>query len=956
MFNVLLALISFINPFRPSFEKVSEDLLEKLYETSDREKLTVIILMNPSPDYEFIKKIPDIKSRADYLKTLASESQRDLLDFLSKNLNSEVEFYEPYWVYNGIRAKLTNRLIKELIKREDVLRIELEPKVFLIRPEKPDASYTFFDSKAAPWNMQMIKADSAWANNFRGEGVIVGAMDSGIDRTHPAFAGVQFKARAFTTDGNPFNDACQHGTHVSGTIIGGTGNFGTNDIGVAPNVPYFVMAKIFDNSCYAGNISAAFQWIASLKADSNINIRAVNNSWGSCYTTSTAYWQAVLSWRALEIFPVFSIGNNANCNTSCASTGTAGTPGNYPTLIGVGTVGTNGCHDCVGQRGPAPNQSPWNDPTYWFYPTWNLLKPDIAAPGSGVRSSVPGGGYATWDGSSMAAPHVTGALALLFQANPALTVDSAYMILINTTTKPTTCGYTYPNDRVGWGIVNVWKAIQTQLGRPIVTIASWDTSNTGQAWDPGEQAIFDFVAKNFGQAPAYSITGKLRTTSPYVTITDSTGSWPDLQPGQSANNTDNFSAISAPGTPIGTLVNFTLYIYGTDNSGNNYTWQYDFSIRVGALGATLTDIPAGNAILTVTNRGGFPSQDEFGNFGGGTGFKWPKTGSNHLYYGSIGITNSSTYVADAFYNANDAFDDDFAARDGLWWIRPAFKGDTLTRAGYDDSPHSSSKNIYITQYAYAFSKPTNPGPGNGVLVELNIINKGSTAVSGLYAGLFMDFDINPYSSNSGSKDLTRRLIYMYYGSIYTGVALVEPQVGFIGKFLHNPTYVYPSGRPTEAEKYQFLSGQIGLDQTDQAGDWTIVASYGPFNLLPNDTQRVVFAIVGGNSLTNLRQNVDSIMNRYTDIKEVIRDLKLSLSIFSYRGKDGLKVKFTLPYNSNVTLDLIDLSGRLVRSIESGKKDAGVYFINLRSEEIGKGVFFLKLKTDKESRVLKIFNY
>ncbi|MEO0305702.1 MAG: S8 family peptidase [candidate division WOR-3 bacterium] len=952
MFNLLVVILSF---FTPSWEKVPPDLQEKLRRSSEDEVLTVIVLMNLFPDYEYLKTIPDIKTRADYLKLLASESQREILNFLSQKSTSDVVLYESYWVYNGIRLKAKPNVIKEILRRDDVLRVELEPEVFLIKPEKVDNTLNP-EPLAAPWNMQMVGADSAWANGFRGEGVIIGSMDSGVDRTHPAFSGVTFKGRDFTSDGNPFSDGCQHGTHTTGTAIGGTGNFGPNDIGVAPNVPIFVMAKIFDDSCYAGNISGGFQWIASLKADSGLNIRAVNNSWGSCTRTSLAYWSAIQTWRSLEIFPVFAIGNNANCYTSCTSTGTAGTPGNYPIVIGVGTVGSGACHDCVGQRGPAPNQSPWNDPANWFYPTWNLLKPDIAAPGSGVRSSVPGGGYATWDGSSMATPHITGALALIFQANPTLTVDSAYSLLVNTTSKPNNCGYSYPNDRVGWGIVNVWHAIKTQLGQPVVTIVSWDTSGTGSVWDPGETVIIDFVAKNVGQDTALTLTGKLRTTSPYVTVVDSLGAWPDLVPNQSAPNTDNFSVYADPGAPIGTNVNFVLYIYGYDDNGNPKTWPYYFSLQIGQLGSTTFDIPAGNAILTVSNKGGFPSADAGGSIGPGTGFKWPKTGANHLYYGSFAIGNSSTYVVDAFYNASDGFDSDFAPRDGLWWVSP-FVGDTMARSGYDDLSHASPKNIYVTQYAFAFSQTGNPGCGNGVLVELDLINKGSNQVSGVYAGLFMDFDINPYNQNQGNKDLTRKLIYMYYGSTYVGVSLLESQANFIGKFLHNPTYVYPTGRPTETDKYQFLAGQIGNDQTSAADDWTIVASSGPFTLDPNDTQRVVFAIVGGSSLTNLQQNVDAIINCYsTLVKETKVNLKKVLFLKAERNPKGINIIYSLPYNSKITLDIVDVAGRIIKNIEKGERNTGLYFVNLKKEEVGKGVFFLRLKTDKESRVVKFLNY
>jgi|Deesub1362B_J571_1020462.scaffolds.fasta_scaffold01452_4 subtilisin family serine protease len=953
MFNLLLVVLSF---FAPSWEKVPASLQEKLNTASENDILTVIVLMKPFPDYDYVKTIPDIKTRASYFKILAQESQRGILNFLSQKSKSDVIEYESYWVYNGIRLKAKPSVIKEIIKREDVLRVELEPEVFLVKPKKSEDE-TPPQPFAAPWNMQMVGADSAWAHGFRGEGVIIGGMDTGVDTSHPAFDGVQFKGADFTGEGNPFYDGHGHGTHTTGTAIGGTGNFGLNDIGVAPNVPLFVMAKIFDSNGYAGNISSAFQYIASLKADSGVDIRAVNNSWGSCNTTSTGYWSAVMTWRSLEIFPVFAIGNNANCGTLCSQTGTAGTPGNYPTVIGVGTVGSDSCHDCVGQRGPAPNQNPWNDPQYWFYPSWNLQKPDIAAPGSNVRSSIPGGGYASWDGSSMATPHVNGALALLFQANPSLTVDSAYMILINTAKRPTGCGYSYPNDRVGWGVVNVWEAIKTQMGIPIVTITTFDTTGAGAVWEPGETITIDFVAKNVGQDTAINLTGKLRTTNPYVTVVDSEGAWPDLAPGDTALNTDNFAAYADPGTPNGTVVNFVLTIYGQDDQGNPKEWTYNFSLTIGQLGSLTFDVPAGNALLTVTHKGAIPTQDEGGNIGTGTGFKWPINGSNHLFYGSIAITNSTGYVVDAWYNSAEGFDDDFTPRDGLWWI-PPFKGDTMADAGYDDANHPASKNVYVRQYAYAFSVAGNPGCGNGVLLELDVINNSNTQVTNLYAGLLMDFDVggaNGYDQNLGAQDLTRNLIYLYYGATYVGITLLESSAGFVGKFLNNPTYVYPTGRPTETDKFQFLSGQIGDDQTPSADDWSIVASSGPFDLAPGDTQKVVFAIVGGNNLSNLQQNVDEIINCYTKIKETYGSLPKELFLKVVK-EDKIKIMYSLPATSNISIDVFDIAGRSVLNVFKGTNKEGLHFVNVEPEKLKKGVYFIRLKTDKKSKVIKFLNY
>jgi subtilisin family serine protease len=82
-------------------------------------------------------------------------------------------------------------------------------------------------------------------------------------------------------------------------------------------------------------------------------------------------------------------------------------------------------------RGPAPDQDPWNDPANWGRPDWNQIKPDISAPGVSIRSAAPGGGYASMQGTSMACPHVAGAIALCFQKNSGIDYIELYNILLD---------------------------------------------------------------------------------------------------------------------------------------------------------------------------------------------------------------------------------------------------------------------------------------------------------------------------------------------------------------------------------------------------------------------------------------------------------------------------------------------------------------------------------------------
>jgi bacillopeptidase F len=114
--------------------------------------------------------------------------------------------------------------------------------------------------------------------------------------------------------------------------------------------------------------------------------------------------------RLAGILPVFSAGNNG------PYPGTVGSPGSYPEALAVGAVDELKEPASFSSRGPSP---------------WEEVKPEISAPGVQIRSTFPGGGYALSNGTSMAAPHVAGVVAILMQADPDLTPDEIESILLS---------------------------------------------------------------------------------------------------------------------------------------------------------------------------------------------------------------------------------------------------------------------------------------------------------------------------------------------------------------------------------------------------------------------------------------------------------------------------------------------------------------------------------------------
>nr|WP_255672939.1 S8 family serine peptidase [Glycomyces amatae] len=293
------------------------------------------------------------------------------------------------------------------------------PQVERIEPITPGGkggddfqTWDAVQTAAVQWGVEDVGAPDVWAEGFTGEGIVVASIDTGVDYDHPALVD-RYRGNngdgTFTHDYNFYDvaDACEgdapcdadgHGTHTMGTMVGADG------IGVAPDAEWIAV-----NGCCPDEetLLRAGEWIAAPTdaegrgADPLKAPHVVNNSWGG-YGYDPFYAQVVDLWHAAGIIPVFAAGNSGY---SCL---TMGSPGIYENVIAVGAYDEDGKIADFSSRGHG-----WE----------GTLKPDLSAPGVDVYSSLPGGEYGTADGTSMAAPHVAGSIALLLSASPTLEGD-----------------------------------------------------------------------------------------------------------------------------------------------------------------------------------------------------------------------------------------------------------------------------------------------------------------------------------------------------------------------------------------------------------------------------------------------------------------------------------------------------------------------------------------------------
>lgn len=273
-----------------------------------------------------------------------------------------------------------------------------------------------------------IDALEAWSISTGGKDVVVGVIDTGIDHSHNDLAanvwvnpnevagdGIDNDDNGYIDDihginaitdvGDPMDDQ-GHGTHVSGTI-GATGNNNTGVVGV--NHEAAIVGCKFLDASGSGSTSDAIKcidYMVSLKND-GVNLRVLSNSWGGG-GFSQALADAITASEQADILFVAAAGNDAVDNDQNPHY-----PSNYE-------------HDSVLSVASTDRNDNMSD-----FSQWGETSVDLGAPGSAILSTVPGNGYASYSGTSMATPHVAGAAALVLSINPDLTTSELKQLLMD---------------------------------------------------------------------------------------------------------------------------------------------------------------------------------------------------------------------------------------------------------------------------------------------------------------------------------------------------------------------------------------------------------------------------------------------------------------------------------------------------------------------------------------------
>ncbi|GLE03380.1 hypothetical protein PINS_up012282 [Pythium insidiosum] len=392
------------------------------------------------------KRIEALRSE---LEKTNSEALSPLAGLFAKESFSGVEM-KTFWITPRASIKdATPEMVQQIASLPGVEKIEEQRIIHLEEPEVVAVPEALVGQE---WGVKRIGAPQVWADGTTGQGIVVGVIDSGVRGTHEALA------RNFVGKYGWFDpekkapepyDASGHGSHCTGTIAGSKG------IGVAPSAKWMACKGCRNKGCPDDDLLDCAQFMLcptdtdGKNPDCSKAPRIVSNSWGG---GQGDFWykDVVDAWIKAGIVPVFAMGN---AGPEC---GTANSPGDYPNVIGVGSLNPTEELRRTSSKGPTVN---------------GRIKPDITAPGGLIRSAYNRSDtdYNTISGTSMATPHVSGAIALLLSQNPELTIDEIKVLLYTTTDQSLpasnyTCGGTvdanWPNNQYGHGRLNIFSAYQ----------------------------------------------------------------------------------------------------------------------------------------------------------------------------------------------------------------------------------------------------------------------------------------------------------------------------------------------------------------------------------------------------------------------------------------------------------------------------------------------------------------
>ncbi len=795
--------------------------------------------------------------------------------------------------------------------------------------------------------LNKVMAPQAWDVIKNAANVIIGIVDSGSDLQHDDlmgntyinasdpvngvdddgdgyidnFYGWDFVGNSASTmipDNNPdvTSDTTDHGVHVSG-IASAVSNNSKGVASIAYNAKLMIIKTGADN-----NGRAIYKGYEGIKYAADHGAAIINCSWGGA--GGGQFGQDIIDYAVAKGSLVIAAAGNDN-------TDVPDYPASYKGVLAVASVSSSDVKSSFSNFG-------------------NHIA--ISAPGNNIYNTLNDNKYGFKSGTSMAAPLVASAAALVKAKYPNYNGQQIGEVL-RTTADPIDLLNVSFSGKLGKGRLNVLNAL-TQITSSVryQRINITDQSNGVRA--ANSELTLKLDLKSF-LTPITGLNINISSTSPYVEILNPTITVGALGTLESVNNVGPIKVKVRENTPQNEQVTFKFKYMG---NGGVYIdeEQYTITVALDYLNVTVNQL---STTFSSNGRVGYSKGDATG----GLGLIYKD--ENMLFEAALMIGKSTNQVSNNARNDGGS-NEDFVKQISAQQV-PNSNAAFEAVATFIDANSANPIGLRVKSNMLAFK---NDPDDKYVIVGYEIFNTSSTVLEGIYTGLFTDWDLDESSANATRYDPTTKVAYAYAKKNasypYAGVKLLSSDA---------PPLYYPmsyqiegdplaDGKFTIAEKFQTLNSGVkssGLGfESSNGNDIMYTIGSGPYTIPVNGSIKVAYAFIAGDNLTELLKVGEAALTKYTaTIKNPGSPTMPKPMIFSLKqnypnpGKDVTSIDFDIAEKSITSLVITNTMGKVVANLVNETLDAGSYNKQVNLSNFAPGIYFYKLKAGAYQKALKM---
>ena len=722
-------------------------------------------------------------------------------------------------------------------------------------------------------------------------------------------------------DNNPQEDNPTHGTLVAGIASGVTDNgLGVASIGFKCKI---MPVKTTRHDVGDRSVIYGFDGI-KYAADNGAKI--INCSFGGTVYSNAE--QAVINYVVAKgALVVAAAGNSGN--------GIPQYPASYKGVLSVGAT--------------TKTDEIWSASSYG-------LHVDVTAPGAEIYSTWGPSGYTGQpypSGTSLSSPFTAGLAALVATVFPSYgPLQIAEQIRVNTDSiaQLNSASLRY---LAGSGRINAYKALtnKNSISIRVDSVEFTGETNNHNHFKPGETVSIGASFVNYLK-PVSNVTVTVESGSQYAEMIQDNFSIGSLN---TLGSTDNFSngfvfKISND-VPFDTELPFMIKYSSSTSNYDDFEW---ISVRVNS---TYETMDKNNITFTINSKGSLGFNDYPSNVEG-SGFIF-RNGDNLMYEGGFLYGTGPDNLMDAVRQPDDTKSQDFNIVDQFILTSPGSIADEQGFTVFNDDGAGSKKlGIETKLNSYEF---IDAADANYVIVSTDLYNHNSENITGLYAGLFLDWDINgdDFEDDIASYDSLNSFGYAYDSngipvSDYVGAALIsDNNYGFYA--IDNGDTTGGSNAPSSfTDKTKWITISSGVASTHKGpADISFVVSGGPYDIPANHHINVAFAIAGGRDLDELTTAIKNARIKYASLPtDVARDDNSSLPVkfdlmqnYPNPFNPATTIGFSIPSQGNVQLKIYDILGREVTTLVNKVMSPGNYKILFNADSLPSGVYIYKLSAN-----------